>query len=114
MTGQQQEVTVHQNDWVPEPSAEAAPRKAFLTRARAAVNTSLRKMGKFGKRLARGSLEPVGSVIYICRGRLPLTVGYREYRNRYLRKIIANDELLMLFKTCRELPQASALAWTSA
>jgi SAM-dependent methyltransferase len=46
----------------------------------------------------------MGCFLYLCRGRLPLTVGYREYRSRYVRKVIANEGLLDVFKAGQELP----------
>ena len=98
------EVTIQQDKYVSEPTGVAVPHQAFLTRVRAATNTNFRRLGKVSKHLVRGCLEPVGSVIYLCRGRLPLTLGYRQYRNQYLRKVLGNDELLNLFNTGRELP----------
>ena len=104
MTVSQDERTVQQEDWVSEPPGETVPHLAFLTRARAAVNANLHRLGKARKRLVRSCLEPVGCFAYLCRGRLPLSVGYREYRNRYVRKLIANDELLNVFSAGQELP----------
>jgi hypothetical protein len=104
VTVSQDEMTVPQDDWASEPPGETVPRRAFLTRVRAAVNANLRKLGKARKRLVRGCLEPVGCFIYLCRGRLPLTVGYREYRNRYMRKIIGNNEVLKGFDAGQQLP----------
>jgi len=100
----QDDATVPQDGWLSEASGESVPHQAFLTRARAAVNASLRRLGKTRKRLVQGCIEPVGCLIYLCRGRLPLGVGYREYRNRYVRKVIANDEMLSVFNAGRELP----------
>jgi hypothetical protein len=99
-----EERAVQQPDWVPEPSGETAAHLAFLTRARRAVNAHLRQWGKAKKRLVRGVVEPLGCFLYLCRGRLPLSVGYREYRNRYVRKAIADEGLLELFSAGRELP----------
>ena len=104
MTVSQDEVTVGQNDWASEPPGETVPHRAFLTRVRAAVNAKFRSLGKARKRLVQGCLEPVGCFIYLCRGRLPLSIGYREYRNRYVRKIIGNDEVLRSFSTGQQLP----------
>jgi len=92
------------DDWGSGPHTETVPRQAFLTRARVAVNAKLRRFGKAVKRFTQASLEPVGCFVYVCRGRLPLTVGYREFRNRYVRKIIENDEMLKVFDAGQELP----------
>ena len=104
MTVSPDEGTVRPDNWVSEPPRETVPHQAFLTRARAAVNANLRRMGKARKRLVQGCLEPLGCFAYLCRGRLPLTVGYREYRTRYVRKIIGNDNVLKLFNAGQELP----------
>jgi len=104
VTVSQDEGTVQQEDWVSEPPGETVTHLAFLTRARAAVNANLHRLGKARKRLVRSCLEPVGCFAYLCRGRLPLSVGYREYRNRYVRKLIANDEILNVFSAGHELP----------
>lgn len=104
MTVSQDDVTVRQDNWVSEPPGETVPHQAFLTRARAAVNANLRGLGKAGKRLVRGCLEPAGCFIYLCRGRLPLAVGYREYRTRYVRELLANNDILNVFNTGQELP----------
>ena len=104
MTVSQDEVTVRQDDWLSELPGETVPHRAFLTRARAAVNANLRRLGKARKRLVRGCLEQVGCFAYLCRGRLPVTVGYREYRDRYLRKIIGNAQVLKAFDAGQELP----------
>lgn len=104
MTVSQDEVTVHRSDWIAEAPGGTVPRPAFLTRLRAAVSANLRKLRKARKRLVRRCLEPVGCLAYLCRGRLPLTVGYREYRNRYVRNVNGSDELLKLFNAGKELP----------
>ena len=104
MTVSQDEVTVQQNDWLPGPPSETVSRQAFLTRVRAVVNTNLRRLGKARKRMVQRCLEPVGRFIYLCRGSLPLTVGYREYRTCYVRKLLANDHILNAFNAGQELP----------
>ena len=104
MTLSQDEVTVGQDDWASEPPGETVPHRAFLTRVRATVNGNLRKLGKARRRLVQGFLEPMCCFIYLSRGRLPLSVGYREYRNRYVRKIIGNDEVMRVFDTGQQLP----------
>jgi SAM-dependent methyltransferase len=104
MSASQNGVTVQPGDWTPEPSGQTVPHLAFLTRVRTAVNANLRKLGKKRKRIVQACLEPLGCFVYVCRGRLPLAVGYREYRNRYVRKLIANDEILSVFREGQELP----------
>lgn len=104
MTMSQDEGTLQQENWVSKPPGETVPHQAFLTRARAAFNANLRRLGKARKRLIQGWIEPLGCFLYFCRGRLPLSVGYREYRNCYVRKVIANEELLDVFSAGQELP----------
>jgi SAM-dependent methyltransferase len=104
VSASQEEVTVQRSEWIPEEPGETISRPALLTRMRASTNGTLRKFRKARKRLLRGCLEPVGCLAYVCRGRLPLTVGYREYRNRYVRNIIGNQEVLKLFDAGKALP----------
>ena len=104
MTVSHDEETVQHDNWVSGPTGEAIPHQAFLTRARTVFNAKLRGSGKAVKRFLIACLEPVGCFVYNCRGRLPLSVGYREYRNRYVRNIIGNDEILKIFNTGLELP----------
>jgi SAM-dependent methyltransferase len=104
VSASQEDVTVQRSDWIPDEPGETISRPAFLTRLRTSTNSAFRKFGKVRKRLVRGCVEPVGCLAYVCRGRLPLTVGYREYRNRYVRSVVGNQEVLKLFDAGNELP----------
>lgn len=42
---------------------------------------------------------------YLGEGRIPLTVGYFDYRNDFLRDVLRRTDLLGLFRTRRELPR---------
>jgi SAM-dependent methyltransferase len=98
-------VTLPQNSAVSEVRIEFTPRRRISSLARTEAKAKLETLGKALKRLAQASWEWVGCFVYLCRGRLPLTAGYSEYRDRYVRRIIGKGEILQVFGAGQELPE---------
>ncbi len=97
-------MTPPQNNLVSEAPSEFVPRQPIGTLAKTEARAKLDKLGRAVKRIAQASWESVGCFVYVCRGRLPLTAGYKEYRDRYVRRTINNREMLRVFAAGQELP----------
>ncbi len=85
--------------------SEADPGQRFGKLARTEAKRKLDTLGKAWKRVMQTSWESLGCFAYLCRGRLPHTKGYGHYRDRYVRGILGNDELLQVFRAGQELPE---------
>jgi SAM-dependent methyltransferase len=97
-------VTPSQNDSLSEVRSEFGSNERFATLS---IPDAVRVRGTFRKtlrRLAQTAWESLGCVVYIVQGRLPLSKGYREYRERYVRKSIGNNDILQIFGSNRMLP----------
>jgi SAM-dependent methyltransferase len=94
-----------QDNLVTEVHGEFAPRQPIGTLAKTKARVVLGTLGKASRQLVQTVWEWLGCLVYVCQGRLPLTIGYREYRDRCLRAIIRNDEMLQVFRADQELPE---------
>ncbi len=98
-------MTPPQSDSLLTVRSEVDPGQRFGTLARTEAKRKLDASGKALKRLVQASWQWLGCFVYLCRGRLPLTIGYGEYRDRCVREIIRNDEMLQVFRAGQELPE---------
>jgi SAM-dependent methyltransferase len=97
-------VTPPQTDLLSEVRSEVDPSQRFATFSIQEAEDNRGTLGKTLKRLIQASWESLGCFVYVCQGRLPLSKGYRQYRDRYVRRIIKNDEMMQVFRTGQELP----------
>jgi SAM-dependent methyltransferase len=98
------EVIPPQNSEVPEVCGRLDFRGKPSTPVRAGTKAKTNRFGTTLKRLAQTSRQVLGSFYYVCRGRRPFGKGYRHYKDRYLRRILENDELLHVFNASQQLP----------
>jgi SAM-dependent methyltransferase len=97
-------VTLPQNHSLAEVRGEFDSKQQFATVSIPEVKRIRDTFRKILRRLAQNTWESVGCFIYVLQGRLPLSKGYREYRERYVRKSIRSDEILQIFASNRTLP----------
>lgn len=97
-------MTSPQNTLLSQVHSKLVLRQTSGTLARREVTAKLHTLDKGLKRLIQAAWESLSSFVYLCRGRLPYTIGYKEYRDRYVRKVIRNDEILEVFRAGQELP----------
>jgi SAM-dependent methyltransferase len=93
-----------QNSEVPEVCGKVDFGRKPATPVTAGAKIKTNTFGAALKRLAQTTRQALGSFYYVCRGRRPFGKGYRHYKDRYLRRILENDELLHIFNTSQQLP----------
>ena len=61
-------------------------------------------VGNAVNRSIQAAVQQLGRLVYSFGGRIPHTPGYEAYRDRYIERIIENEELLQVFAEGHELP----------